>query len=1101
MLNPPPRRADPIPLASWRSLAHPGRENTDRSARMIRLEIESWTLVMAAACGYAWLAHRVAGRRSGSRPLPLFASQRASAWTLLACAVWLAGAAAAERVPGGMAHTVALHLAWLASIAVVPLLVFALRRPAAPVGTGPRLLSGCLLLLPGIAAGAPLLLAAPLAPSAVMGLQAGYTVLCLVVALALAQRRYAQVWRGRLLELSALGVILCAPPAAALLGVALADASIWNAAQLGLVLALPLLAWLLEANHAGIGSKAVRLANALGSSVILVDEEERVIDASASALALLGAGPVRTGTPLAALGSQLSRALSSPHGEEPFSVRTASGERCEIEPRIRSIGLGRGRPEIRALSLREISQKRDLAQRIRRMAYFDDLTGIPNRRSFLRDLSASLQTALACGTRAALLYLDLDGFKEINDSLGHEAGDEILRVMSQRLRQNVRTFQEAQEGKRRMPTRLARLGGDEFALLLEEIGSLEEVEDVAQHFLKVAVDPLWVSNQEVSLSLSAGIAVYPFDADGVESLLRKADSALYHAKQLGRNRYAFFESSFEVQNRRKLELKQSLAHALGSGEFELHYQPKVDLETEKVIGAEALLRWTHPKLGAVGPSEFIPIAEMANLIKPIGAWVVETACKQIAAWREQGLDLLPISVNVSSYQITDGLSGYIARVLRDTNVEPALLEIELTESAVLANSDVVYRCLAELRAMGIRIAIDDFGTGYSALSYLSRIQIDTLKIDRSLARGIADDPRSADICRAVISMAHSLGLRVVAEGLDAEEQVIAHRKLGCDEAQGFYFGAGVSADAFARCLRGDAPASQPAGEEAEAPAALQVEAVRAEAPEARLETDAPLTAEAEAPAPDPLAEELESKGALTQYAMMLDDVEGTLGSVALELTRLGVLVLYTPFSDEAALLARQERGNIRLIVISPWTDLELVRELAAQLAPDLEGVPPPIVVTGPKPDEDRRARLRDLGVAWALWSPADLEEVRFIVTTAMVLPSEQWRRKEQRVPANLPVAINGPGGPKLGRLLSLSAGGAFVATDHLPDPGTRLRLGFYLDGDDVELDAEVVHVTPRPAAWTASFPRGIGIAFADLTPETADEIREWVKRQLEHYAV
>jgi len=203
----------------------------------------------------------------------------------------------------------------------------------------------------------------------------------------------------------------------------------------------------------------------------------------------------------------------------------------------------------------------------------------------------------------------------------------------------------------------------------------------------------------------------------------------------------------------------------------------------------------------------------------------------------------------------------------------------------------------------------------------------------------------------------------------------------------------------------------------------------------------------------------------------------------------------------AALLARQERGNIRLIVISPWTDLDLVRDLAQQLAPDLEGVPPPIVVTGPKPDEQRLAQLRGLGVAWALWAPADLEDVRFIVTTAMVLPSEQWRRKEQRVPANLPVAINGPGGPKLGRLLSLSGGGAFVATNHLPDPGTRLRLGFYLDGDDVELDAEVVHVTPRPAAWTASFPRGIGIAFADLTPETADEIREWVKRQLDHYAV
>jgi len=918
-------------------------------------------------------------------------------------------------------------------------------------------------------------------------------------ALARAQRRYARVWRGRLLERGAFAAFLCAPAAASLIGVAVASISLWSGAQVGLVAALPLLGWLLEAQDAGIGSGSVRLANALGSSVLLVDEEERVIDAGASALALLGVSPVATGTPLAALGSQLSRALASPHGEEPFSVRVGSGERREVEPRIRSIALGRGRPEIRALSLREISQKRDLAQRIRRMAYFDDLTGIPNRRSFLRDLSASLQTALACGTRAALLYLDLDGFKEINDSLGHESGDEILRVMSQRLRQNVRTFQEAQDGKRRMPTRLARLGGDEFALLLEDIGSLEEVEAVAQHFLKVAVDPLWVSNQEVSLSISAGIAVYPFDADGVESLLRKADSALYHAKQLGRNRYAFFESSFEVQNRRKVELKQSLAHALGNGEFELHYQPKVDLETRQVIGAEALLRWTHPKLGAVGPTEFIPIAEMANLIKPIGAWVVETACRQIASWRDQGLDLLPISVNVSSYQITDELSGFIARVLRETNVEPRLLEVELTESAVLANSDVVYRCLAELRAMGIRIAIDDFGTGYSALGYLSRIKIDTLKIDRSLARGIADDPRSADICRAVISMAHSLGLRVVAEGLDAEEQVVAHHKLGCDEAQGFFFGAGVSAETFARTLRGD-PIQEPQEEIAESAEDLPLEPEQAAAQEP-LEADAPPGLQEAAPAPDAHGDALDSKGALTQYAMMLDDGEGTLGNVALELTRLGVLILYTPFSDEAALLARQERGNIRLIVISPWTDLDLVRDLAQQLAPDLEGVPPPIVVTGPKPDEQRLAQLRELGVAWALWAPADLEDVRFIVTTAMVLPSEQWRRKEQRVPANLPVAINGPGGPKLGRLLSLSGGGAFVATNHLPDPGTRLRLGFYLDGDDVELDAEVVHVTPRPAAWTASFPRGIGIAFADLTPETADEIREWVKRQLDHYAV
>jgi diguanylate cyclase (GGDEF)-like protein len=415
-------------------------------------------------------------------------------------------------------------------------------------------------------------------------------------------------------------------------------------------------------------------------------------------------------------------------------------------------------------------------------------------------LTEAVASAEKQGHRLALLYMDLDRFKEINDSLGHAAGDELLRILAQRLRQSLAGGKgpSDQEGAR---PHMARFGGDEFAFLIPKVLTPEDAGRVAERVLELTSQSMELSGQSVCSSGSIGVAIYPQDGDDVETLTKHADVALYHAKRQHRSTHQFFSEDMIVCSERKSLIERHLRSAIENDELKLHYQPKVDIAEGEVVGAEALLRWECSELGSVAPKEFIPIAEDSGLIVPIGSWVIDSACRQIRGWLDAGYNPVPVSVNVSSIQLArSNVYATLTECLRYYDLSPNLLEVELTESTLLADDEDTATCLRDLRAIGVRVALDDFGTGYSALSYLGRFPLDILKMDRSFVRDIDSDPAAAGIARAVISMAHSLDLEVVAEGVDTEEQVPLLREMGCDQIQGFIYGPAVSRKRFGRHL-------------------------------------------------------------------------------------------------------------------------------------------------------------------------------------------------------------------------------------------------------------------------------------------------------------
>ncbi|MEN8184638.1 MAG: bifunctional diguanylate cyclase/phosphodiesterase, partial [Myxococcota bacterium] len=351
---------------------------------------------------------------------------------------------------------------------------------------------------------------------------------------------------------------------------------------------------------------------------------------------------------------------------------------------------------------------------------------------------------------------------------------------------------------------VSRLGGDEFTVLLSRIASAEKAGDVARRILRALPRPIQIDDNEVSTTGSIGIAVYPLDGQDTETLVKHADRAMYYAKESGRNNYQYFDESMNISSMRKMHLESQLRTALESGQLQIIYQPRVDLRTGWVCGMEALARWQHPDLGVVSPKEFIPVAEETGLIVSIGQWILENACAQNRAWQRAGYERLLLSVNVSSRQFAQAdLHEVIARALHSSGLDPKDLELEITESTMLQDSEETSLALRDLKAMGVRVALDDFGTGYSSLSYLTRFSLDTLKLDRSIVRDVDSDPAAAGITTAVIAMARSLGLRVVAEGVDTEEQSKFLREKRCDEIQGFLFSGPVTANEFVRFLTRD----------------------------------------------------------------------------------------------------------------------------------------------------------------------------------------------------------------------------------------------------------------------------------------------------------
>ena len=443
-----------------------------------------------------------------------------------------------------------------------------------------------------------------------------------------------------------------------------------------------------------------------------------------------------------------------------------------------------------AVHLGMVIQRKRSEERLNYMAHHDALTGLPNRVL----LQGRLQNVLIDANRhdrlAAVLFLDIDHLKTINDTLGHEMGDALLKAVAKRLQECVRAGDT-----------VARLGGDEFSVVLAEVKHVDDVARVVKKILDTVAEPYQIAGKELFVTTSIGITLFPFDENTPDGLLKNADVAMYRAKEAGRNTYCYYTAEMNARAHERLRMETNLRHALERDELFLHYQPQINLKDGRLIGVEALIRWRHPELGEIPPAEFIPAAEETGLIGHIGEWVLRTACAQNKAWQQAGLPPMQVAVNISGWQFKrQNLLGLVKRILKETQLSPEYLGLELTESMLIDNVTQTVAMLDELHALGIRFSIDDFGTGYSSLSYLRRFSIDTLKMDQSFVHGIPANDEDAAIVQAIIVMAHSLGMKTLAEGVETIEQMAFMQAHACDAVQGYYCSPPLSADAVVQYL-------------------------------------------------------------------------------------------------------------------------------------------------------------------------------------------------------------------------------------------------------------------------------------------------------------
>jgi len=438
----------------------------------------------------------------------------------------------------------------------------------------------------------------------------------------------------------------------------------------------------------------------------------------------------------------------------------------------------------------DISERVAAEERIRQLAFYDTLTGLPNRATLYSLVEQALIIASRQNQSGALMFIDLDRFKYVNDTLGHGAGDELIQRVATRFKTCLRASDV-----------VARLGGDEFVVALVDIAKPGDVAFVAQKILGIFGSPFLIDGHEISISASIGISVYPTDGNTVEDLLKHADIAMYRAKEQGRSNFLFYSDDMNVRSLEKLELESSLRRALDRKELLLYYQPQADIHTGEIIGAEVLLRWAHPDLGMVSPIHFIPLAEETGLIVPIGQWVIDQAVAQNKSWEQEGIPVVKLAVNLSAQQFRLPLVDEVSATLTLHGLAHELLELEITESMVMNNVERVIDMLTDLAQLGMQISLDDFGTGYSSLSYLKRFPIDKLKVDQSFVRGIPSDIDDVSITRAIIALGKSLGLKVIAEGVETKQQLEFLRAEGCDEIQGYLFSRPLPADEFAQMLK------------------------------------------------------------------------------------------------------------------------------------------------------------------------------------------------------------------------------------------------------------------------------------------------------------
>ena len=486
----------------------------------------------------------------------------------------------------------------------------------------------------------------------------------------------------------------------------------------------------------------------------------------------------------------MRRVISGEPAMLEMDIIGAKGRKRRVESHAAPLYGPDGRVSSLLMVTRDISERADAESQVHYLAHYDLLTGLPNRALFRDRLLQAMAQAKRTSTLVAVMFLDIDHFKDVNDSLGHAIGDQLLKEIAQRIRACVRETDT-----------VARFGGDEFGLIQTNLNTVEGTADLADRLITDIGKPFHIDGHEIHTAASIGVTIYPFDDHNAEDILKNADMAMYKAKREGRGRYQFYVAELNKIIQQRTAIERDLRTALAKDQLRLHYQPQLDLSTGQVVGVEALLRWQHPERGDISPVEFIPVAESTGLIMPIGEWVLRTACQQARAWQDAGLPPVRVAINLSAVQFRHkNLHETITQALADSHLEPCWLEVELTESLIMKDVRTTIETLQNLHELGVQISIDDFGTGYSSLSYLTRFPINKIKLDKSFVRDV-DKKDGAAIAHTVITLGHSLNMKVMAEGVETVEQLHFLREHGCNEVQGYYFGRPMPPGAIERLLR------------------------------------------------------------------------------------------------------------------------------------------------------------------------------------------------------------------------------------------------------------------------------------------------------------
>ena len=539
-----------------------------------------------------------------------------------------------------------------------------------------------------------------------------------------------------------------------------------------------------------------------GDAIILMEETGKIVEVNRRAVEQFGYSREAL---LAMQGVELFPPEVQPEVRSRYEKLVQTGERIDStttairrDQRTFPMDIVESRVELQGKNLllaifRDISERKAAEERIHYLAYHDSLTGLPNRTLLIDRLEQAIRQAHRHNAMLGVIFIDLDNFKTVNDTLGHEFGDELLQSAAMRIRSALRSEDT-----------VARLGGDEFIVLIADPKTTADVAYVSGKIIESMEVPFIISGHTFHVTCSIGMSIYPRDGKDSGALMRTADEALYQVKKEGRNHAAFHTPEMHAAAIEYVRMENDLREALKGQQFLLHYQPQVDLQTGKIIGAEALVRWLHPQRGLVPPTKFIALAEEKGIILPLGTWILEEACRQTRAWQKKGVAVVPVSVNLSPLQCREvTLAQTVRRVLRETGLNPALLELEITESTLMAQTETLRARMIEIKNLGIRFSLDDFGTGYSSLSYLTRFPIDTLKIDRSFVRDMIDDPKDLAVVDTIVDLADNLQLRTVAEGVEKVEQITLLKLLGCHCIQGYYFSRPIPADDFERMLATD----------------------------------------------------------------------------------------------------------------------------------------------------------------------------------------------------------------------------------------------------------------------------------------------------------